>query len=44
MPEKAHKALVKSANKKGLRGSRKAAYVYGTLAKIEKKSKKKRKK
>lgn len=36
MPKKVHKSLVKSANKKGLKGERKNAYVYGTLRKIEK--------
>jgi len=33
MPEKKHKALERSAKKKGLTGKRKAAYVYGTLNK-----------
>ncbi|KKM94383.1 hypothetical protein LCGC14_1198940 [marine sediment metagenome] len=36
MPKKLHKQLVKSAKKLGLTGKRKAAYVYGTLHKIEK--------
>ena len=35
MPKKLHKALTKSANKKGLKGKRKAAYVYGTMAKAK---------
>lgn len=37
MPVKAHKALVKSANKKGLTGSRKRAFIFGTLKRIKKK-------
>ena len=40
MPKKIHKALNKSAKKKGLSGKAKARYVYGTLNKIKKKSKK----
>lgn len=36
MPKKVHKRLVKQAKKKGLKGERKKAYVYGTLRKIEK--------
>ena len=40
MPKKAHEALKKQARKKGLKGKRKKAYIYGTLAKIEKKKKK----
>ncbi len=36
MPKKLHRQLVKSAKKLGLTGERKAAYVYGTLHKIEK--------
>lgn len=41
MPKKAHAALSRQANKKGLTGKRKDAYVYGTLAKIDKKKKSK---
>lgn len=37
MPKKAHAALVKQANEKGLTGERRKRYIYGTLAKIEKK-------
>lgn len=37
MPKKIEKALMKSAAKKGLKGERKNAYVYGTMAKIKKK-------
>ena len=37
MPKKAHAALVKQANKKGLTGERRKRYIYGTLAGIEKK-------
>lgn len=33
MPKKMHRALEKSARKKGLTGERKKAYVYGTMAK-----------
>ena len=42
MPKKIEKALAKSAKKKGLKGKRKNAYIYGTLNKIESKSSKKR--
>lgn len=34
MPEKVHRALERSAKKKGLTGKRKDRYVYGTLSKI----------
>jgi hypothetical protein len=44
MPRKAHRALEKEAQKKGLKGERKNAYIYGTLNKIEKAKKKRRKK
>jgi hypothetical protein len=40
MPEKMHRALAKSAKKKGLTGKRRAAYVYGTMAKHKKARKK----
>lgn len=33
MPDKLHKALKKSAKKKGLKGKRQDAYVYGTMQK-----------
>ena len=36
MPIKLEKALIKSANKKGLKGERKDAYVWGTMNKIKK--------
>lgn len=39
MPKKAHEALIKQANKMGLKGERRRRYIYGTLAKIEKKKK-----
>jgi hypothetical protein len=39
MPKKLHDKLARQAKKKGLRGKRKDAYVYGTLDKIEKKKK-----
>lgn len=38
MPKALHDKLAREASRKGLKGKRKAAYVYGTLAKIEKKS------
>jgi len=44
MPEWLHKELVKLANKKGLKGKEKDAYVYGTLDKYEKASEKTHKK
>jgi len=40
MPKKMHRALKRTADKKGLKGKRKDAYVYGTLSK-HKRSKKK---
>lgn len=39
MPKKLHKALARQASKKGLKGERRNAYVYGTLKKVEKKKK-----
>lgn len=33
MPKKMEKALKKSAKKKGLKGKRKNAYIYGTMRK-----------
>lgn len=36
MPKKLHDALARQANRKGLTGKRKAAYVYGTMNKVEK--------
>lgn len=41
MPKKAHDALVRRAAKMGLKGERRDAYVYGTLAKQKKAKKKK---
>lgn len=35
MPERMHRALERSAKKKGLTGERKDRYVYGTMAKRE---------
>lgn len=35
MPKKLHDKLEREARKKGLKGKRKNAYVYGTLNKIE---------
>ena len=40
MPKRAHKALKKAAKKKGLKGARAKAYIYGPLEKIKKKKKK----
>ena len=37
MPKKLHDKLAREAAAKGLKGSRKDAYVYGTMAKVEKK-------
>jgi|TARA_R110000744_G_scaffold255656_3_gene371137 hypothetical protein len=36
MPKKVHRKLASSAKKKGLKGERKKAYVYGTLNKLKK--------
>lgn len=41
MPKKLHRKLARAANKKGLSGKRKSAYVYGTLRKVEKHGKRK---
>lgn len=43
MPKKEEDILRKAARKKGLKGDRSDAYVYGTLNKIEKARKRKRK-
>jgi ribosomal protein S21 len=40
MPKKMHEALKKSAKKKGLTGSRRDRYVYGTMAKHKARKKK----
>lgn len=42
MPKKLHDKLKRQANKQGLTGERKDAYVYGTLNKVEKKKKAKK--
>jgi len=42
MPEKLHRELKKQARKKGLKGERAKRYVYGTLAKVKKASRKKK--
>lgn len=39
MPKKVHDRLKREAKKKGLMGEGLAAYVYGTLAKIERRRK-----
>lgn len=44
MPVRAERSLKKYARRKGLTGARRRAYVYGTLAKIKKAMKKKRRK
>jgi hypothetical protein len=43
MPKKIHDKLEREAQKKGFKGKKKDAYVYGTLARIEKKVGKKKK-
>lgn len=43
MPEELHKSLEKSARKKGYKGKRKDAYVYGTMRKLGWKPKRERK-
>lgn len=40
MPKALHEKLSREADEKGLTGKRKDAYVYGTLAKIEKRARK----
>ena len=37
MPKELHRRLERQARKKGLKGERRKAYVYGTLSKIKKK-------
>lgn len=39
MPKAMHSALKRAAKAKGLKGKRKKAYVYGTMAKAKKKMK-----
>ena len=41
MPKKLHEKLKKEAKKKKLTGKRAQAYIYGTLNKIEKRTRKK---
>ena len=43
MPKRLHRALEKQARAQGITGKRKDAYVYGTLKKVEKSTKQKRK-
>ena len=43
MPKKEEEKLKRQARKKGLKGERLNAYVYGTMNKIEKRRKAKRK-
>ncbi len=40
MPKKMHRALARSARKKGLTGKQRNAYIYGTMAKRKKRKKK----
>tara|TARA_R110002074_G_scaffold52939_6_gene133291 strand:+ start:849 stop:971 length:123 start_codon:yes stop_codon:yes gene_type:complete len=40
MPKKVHRKLASSAKKKGLKGERKKAYIYGTLSKLDKRRRK----
>jgi hypothetical protein len=42
MPKKIEKSLMTRASKLGLKGERKDAYVYGTLAKIKQATEKKK--
>jgi len=39
MPKKLHKELERRARKLGLKGKRKKAYIFGTLAKIKRRKK-----
>ncbi|NHZ84280.1 MAG: hypothetical protein GWP19_00175 [Planctomycetia bacterium] len=43
MPKALHDKLAREAKKKGLTGKRKAAYIYGTMSKIESRKKAKKK-
>lgn len=43
MPKALHRKLARTAAKKGLTGDRAAAYIYGTLNKVEKRKPKRRK-
>ena len=40
MPKKLHDKLARQASKKGLKGKERAAYIYGTMAEVEKKKRK----
>lgn len=40
MPKALHDRLAREANKKGLTGSRRNAYIYGVLRRIDKRKKK----
>lgn len=40
MPKAMHEALKKQADKKGLKGKQRDAYIYSTLARYEKRKKK----
>lgn len=41
MPARLHRKLEREAERKGLKGRRRKAYVYGTMAKIEARKKRK---
>lgn len=43
MPKSAHRALARAASRRGLRGTRRDAYIYGTLARIQRAMTRKRK-
>jgi len=42
MPKALHRKLARQATKQGLRGERRDAYIYGTMNKIEKAKKRKK--
>lgn len=42
MPKKVEKALKKAARKKGMKGERADAFVYGTMKNMEKRQRKKK--
>jgi len=44
MPKELHRKLARAADKQGLKGKEKRAYVYGTMTRIKKKKPKKREK
>ena len=42
MPKELHRKLAKQARKKGLKGKRRKAYIYGTMNKVKKRGKNER--